>query len=264
MGLVLEVFAFSRAYAANALSAHPGSPTGRMIDHWVTGYTIGPSVVLGLVLLSLFFPDGKLAHRGWWAVVWAAVCGAALVNFWLVTWPMGPVRAGLVGAAEVLARLGGARLLVSCVASLISVLVRLQRAEARERQQLKWFAYGAAVFLSAFYCMMFALVIDGAWATYVVIVIGLLAIPVAVGIAMLRYRLYDIDVVINRTLVYGSLTLILALVYFGGVTATQALFHTLTSQKQLPQLVVVVSTLVIAALFNPLRRRIQSFIDRRF
>ena len=131
MGLVFEVFAFSRAYAANALSTHPGSPTGRMIDHWVTGYTIGPSVVLGLVLLSLFFPDGKLPHRGWWAVVWTAVCGAALVNFWWVTWPLGALGAGLVGAVELLGRFGGASLLVSCVVSLISVLVRLQRAEAR-------------------------------------------------------------------------------------------------------------------------------------
>jgi hypothetical protein len=86
----------------------------------------------------------------------------------------------------------------------------------------------------------------------------------AVGVAMLRYRLYDIDVVINRTLVYGSLTLMLALVYFGGVTATQALFIVLTGQEEQPQLAIVVSTLVIAALFNPLRHRIQSFIDRSF
>jgi hypothetical protein len=87
---------------------------------------------------------------------------------------------------------------------------------------------------------------------------------VAVGVAILRYRLYDIDLIINHTLVYGSLTASLALVYFGGVTATQAIFRTLTGQEHQPQLAVVVSTLVIAALFNPLRRRIQGFIDRRF
>ena len=100
-----------------------------------------------------------------------------------------------------------------------------------------------------------------------VAVLGVFAyasIPVATGVAILRYNLYDIDVVINLTLVYGSLTAMLAFVYFGGVTATQAIFRTLTGQERQPQLAIVVSTLVIAALFNPLRRRIQSFIDRRF
>jgi hypothetical protein len=90
------------------------------------------------------------------------------------------------------------------------------------------------------------------------------AITISIGIAILRYRLYEIDIIINRTLVYGSLTAMLAIVYFGSVTATQAIFRTLTGQEQQPQLAIVVSTLVIAALFNPLRRRIQSFIDSRF
>jgi hypothetical protein len=92
----------------------------------------------------------------------------------------------------------------------------------------------------------------------------MLFIPLAIGVAVLRARLFDIDVVINRTLVYGSLTVMLALVYFGGVAATQAIFRSLTGQEQQPQFAIVVSTLVIAALFNPLRRRNQSFIDRRF
>jgi hypothetical protein len=87
---------------------------------------------------------------------------------------------------------------------------------------------------------------------------------VAIGVAVLKYRLYDIDIIINRTLVYGSLTGILALVYFGGVTATQAVLQAFTDQERLPQLVIVASTLAIAALFNPLRRRVQSFVDRRF
>ena len=92
----------------------------------------------------------------------------------------------------------------------------------------------------------------------------MLFIPLSIGVAVLRARLFDIDVIINRTLVYGSLTAILALVYFGGVTMTQSVLQTLTGQGELPQLAIVASTLVIAALFNPLRRRIQRFIDRRF
>jgi hypothetical protein len=91
-----------------------------------------------------------------------------------------------------------------------------------------------------------------------------MCLPIAVGIAILRYRLYEIDIIINRTLVYGLLTATLALVYFGGVATTQLVFRALTGQQQQPQLAIVVSTLVIAALFNPLRRGIQSFIDRRF
>ena len=96
------------------------------------------------------------------------------------------------------------------------------------------------------------------WISYILVAVGGLSGPIAIGVAILRYRLYNIDVLINRTLVYGSLTALLAAVYFGGVTATQAIVRVLTGQEQQPQLVVVASTLVIAALFNPLRRRIQA------
>ena len=94
--------------------------------------------------------------------------------------------------------------------------------------------------------------------------LGFAGVPVAIGFAVLKYRLYDIDVVINLTLVYGSLTAALVAVYFGGVATTQTILRAFTGQTEQPQLAIVVSTLVIAALFNPLRRRIQSFIDRRF
>jgi hypothetical protein len=139
-----------------------------------------------------------------------------------------------------------------------------------ERQQIKWFAYAAALFGVT---LAVSLIIedllglnpplpDMAWVVFNNAPI--IALYVAVGVAVLKYRLYDIDVIINRTLVYGTLTAMLAFVYFGGVTATQAVLQAFTGQEELPQLVIVASTLVIAALFNPLRRSIQSFIDRRF
>jgi hypothetical protein len=94
--------------------------------------------------------------------------------------------------------------------------------------------------------------------------VGFAGTAIAMSIAILKYRLYEIDILINRTLVYGSLTALLAAVYFGGVATVEAIFRVLTDQGEQPQLAIVVSTLVIAALFNPLRLRIQSFIDRRF
>jgi hypothetical protein len=132
--------------------------------------------------------------------------------------------------------------------------------EGDVRQQIKWFASAAALTLAW-------IIVAEQQSGEIVALWGLLAIasiPVATGIAILRYRLYDIDRIINRTLVYGVLTGILALVYFGGVAASEAIFRALTGQEQPPQIAVVVSTLVIAALFTPLRRRIQRFIDRRF
>jgi hypothetical protein len=151
----------------------------------------------------------------------------------------------------------------SMVASAISMIVRLRRAGRVERQQIKWLAYGGAVVVGAIFV---AGVIANWSATIgtVIIAVALLGLPISTGIAIVRHRLYNIDVVINRTLVYGALTTILAVIYFSGVTATQAVFRAPTGQKQQPQLAIVISTLVIAALFNPLRRRIQAFTDRRF
>jgi hypothetical protein len=144
-----------------------------------------------------------------------------------------------------------------------------------ERQQTKWVLFGILLWLLLMGMLFVPYSIElnlppgsplpwwtlvnstGWWLTMTIV-------PLSLSIAVLRYRLYDIDLLINRTLVYGSLTAVLALVYFGGVAATQAIFRTITGHEEQPQLAVVVSTLVIAALFNPLRRRIQGFIDRRF
>jgi hypothetical protein len=140
--------------------------------------------------------------------------------------------------------------------SLTSLVLRFRRSRGEERQQLKWFVYAGVLSVGA------VLLPSAASSFLQLLVLPLL--PVAAGIAILKYRLYDVDIVINRTLVYGALTASLAAVYFGGVTATQVIFRALTGQQEQPQIAIVISTLVIAALFMPLRRRIQGFIDRRF
>jgi hypothetical protein len=156
-------------------------------------------------------------------------------------------------------------MLLAGVGAVISLFVRFRWARGDERQQIKWFASAAVLTLVWIFVLEQSSLrgLPGAIVDLSALVV-IPSIPIATGIAILRYRLYDIDLLINRTLVYGALTAILVVVYFGGVTLTQALFQTLTSQEQLPQLVVVASTLLIAALFSSLRRRIQSFIDRRF
>jgi hypothetical protein len=153
---------------------------------------------------------------------------------------------------------------------LVAQIYRYRRmSDPSLRQQTKWVVFGIVAALGGgFALFLLDLVVPrGVLAsllgTTAFFLLGLL-IPVSIAVAVLRYHLYDIDLIINRTLVYGSLTLMLALLYFGGVTVTQALFTALTGQVEQPQLAIVVSTLVIAALFSPLRRRIQSFIDRSF
>ncbi len=164
--------------------------------------------------------------------------------------------------------------LVALGASAVAVVLRWRRSRDQERQQIKLLVYTVAItivaILGAFTSSYVLNDIPGAesYPTVLATVVALggiaLGIPVAIGVAILKYRLYDIDLIINRTLVYGALTAALVAVYFVGVATAQAIFRTLAGQEQQPQLAVVVSTLVIAALFNPLRRRIQGFIDRRF
>jgi hypothetical protein len=148
------------------------------------------------------------------------------------------------------------------LAPIAALLLRFRRSTGEERQQIKWVIYAVAVLTVAIAVVSTWPALDGTRIGTVLFLAGFLAIPTAVGIAILRHRLYDIDVIINRTLVYGLLTAVLALVYSGGVVLSQEVLRALTGQGS--TFAVVVSTLVIAALFNPLRRRIQTFIDRRF
>jgi hypothetical protein len=143
-----------------------------------------------------------------------------------------------------------------------SLVVRFRRARGVERQQIKWFAYAAMLFISWAAVEQLLPVRLPPVANELLLIVSLQGLWIAVGVAVLRYRLYDVDVVINRTLVYAVLTFLLGLIYFGAIALSQAALRTLAGGES--SLAVVASTLAIAALFSPLRRRIQAFIDRRF
>jgi hypothetical protein len=258
----------------------------------------------GRVPSGMLFAEGRLPARSWQVVVWMAVCGSALVALWKATlpgpleawtllfWDPNPSVGnplGIRGTAgvvvEIVGKAGSYLLLVSLVFAAVSLISRWVLAKGEERQQIKWFVFAAAMMIAGFPAMVMVsmplLILqvlpwvepweDSLWSLVYflgwglgqfIAVLGLLFLPIAVGVAILKYRLYDIDLLINRTIVYGALTGILALVYLGSVVALQALFRSLTGQGS--QLAIVASTLAIAALFGPLRSRIQTFIDRRF
>ena len=274
VGLLWGMIHFSGEYALYALLAAPGSLPGGEVAAWIYSWLWVLS--LGLhVFLALLFPNGRLlsSRWRWFARLSVLVTSVGVV---LAAFSPGPIAVGLPairnpfgieGLPNVYKPVQGLMLVLICVAA-VSLLMRRLYARGVERQQIKWFTYTVAVAASgATLKYTISEPMDVVWLGWVgraLTLLGLTGIPISMGIAIMRYRLYEIDIVINRTLVYGSLTGILALVYFGSVTATQAIFRALTGQEEQPQLAIVVSTLVIAALFSPLRRRIQSFIDRRF
>jgi hypothetical protein len=260
-------------YAVYALITAPGALPGGAWMVWYGTWARGMGWFLIVAFLLLLFPTGRLPSPRWRPVLWGAM--GYIGVFTLVIW-LSPVlpdtRLAFVSnplgleieIVSVLVELLYVTIPLLLVAGGMAVIVRFHRSRGDERQQLKWFAYAVGVMVVMF-ALWFSLEVAGVLAigslTFVVPLTGL---PVAAGVAILKYRLYDIDIVINRTLVYGSLTLMLLAVYFGGVATAQAIFRSLTGQAGQPQLAVVASTLAIAALFNPLRHRIQTFIDRRF
>ena len=273
-GVALSVGHFGAQYAIYTLLARPDSlPAGEVLA-WIASWIL--PVIIGIqVFAFLLFPTGRLPSERWKWLVWLTV---AFVIAGVITSAfsfganvgLGPIPNPLgIGGFSTFYDAVMWMLPVLYFAVAFSLFVRLRRASGVERQQIKWFAYAVAATISG---IVFAYMIPDTvdtplWfdrAGFALNIAVTPAIPVSMGIAILRYRLYDIDLLINRTLVYGALTAILALVYFGGVATLQAILQTFTGQEQLPQLAIVVSTLVIAALFSPLRRRIQGHIDRRF
>ena len=228
----------------------------------VRGVQIVGEICVGLFFL--LFPGGRFVPR------WTRWLAVAFISF-NVSRDLFP---GFYSGSPVLEMVWEWAFVGFLVSLLWSQIYRFLRVSSpSQRQQSKWVVFGLTLGVVGTFPSQLpvdlSLVGGDTPLTLLFLKVGfvlsLVLIPLSIGVAVLRSHLFDIDLLINRTLVYGSLTLMLALVYFGGVTATQSLFTVLTGQEeQLPQLVVVASTLLIAALFTPLRRRIQSFIDRRF
>ena len=251
------------------------SPAGTAAA-WVSDWLGEPSFV-ALVLLLLLFPDGHFRNRRWrlvgttavvLAVVWAAAIAfepGPLLDLPSVPNPAGVEAAdGLLGVVSVGAQIG---FLVLVPVGVASVVVRFRTAGAKERQRIKWLAMAGGYAIVA----VIAVAVTGAFTdtdtgvgdllTALLIASAITAFPVAAGVAILRNRLYDIDVVIKRTLVYGVLTVTLVVAYLGSVLAFRLILEPVAGESELA---VAASTLAVAALFRPLRSRIQNVVDRRF
>jgi hypothetical protein len=278
----------------NGLAAGYVEPVDNPLERFAGGlvvsyYSWNEDIWIPLVgvFLPLLFPDGRLPSRRWRPLLWLAICGVA---FGVASGALSPgvIEAsewpgvenpygvgGTVGSVlEVLNVVGAVLFVVGVVGAAAAVVVRFRRASGEARQQLKWFASMAGLLGVALLVAGAAVVAEesGAKETTWAYVIGaggwftalfavLIGFPIAIGLAVFRYRLYDIDVVVNRTLVYGSLTALLVGTYFGLVLLFQLALGPITEGNELG---VAVSTLAVAALFRPVRRRIQAVVDRRF
>jgi hypothetical protein len=270
IGLIFGLSHFSAEYAAYDLLAPSRSlPAGEAFA-WLTSWVWVFGLAL-IVYLDLLFPNGRLPSVRWRWFAWftaivllpAAILTALSPGLILSSTLQNPLGIeGLPNASKEIEAFMYALVVVGAS----SMLARLRHAGRIERQQIKWFAYATAVAISGVILKNTVYTAVGLtwvwWVGLVLTTVGVVSSPVAMGIAIFRYRLYQIDIIINRTLVYGSLTAVLASVYLGGVVLLQYAFRALSGEGS--QLAVVASTLIIAALFIPLRRRIQSFIDRRF
>jgi hypothetical protein len=295
LGVIYVTQRFAIAYADHALLETLALPWGEFAA-WFSTWIGFAFPTLG-VFLMLLFPGGRLPTRRWRIVVCLTVFGAAmsalgvafmpgiLLHHRYVENPFGVVGV-IYGKLTTYGFFGGSRILgmtllsTSLLVALFSIILRLRHARGNDRQQLKWFLFAAvpltfvgsldgldgiiANFTTDFMFHPVYMLYSRGLLVPVLYgeVLALLLVPICTYVAILRYNLYDIDVVVNRTLVYGSLTAMLVALYFVGIVVLQRVFVLLTGQRS--TLAVVASTLLIAALFNPLRRRIQSFMDRRF
>jgi hypothetical protein len=252
-------------YAVYAEFDAPGAP-GEAWMTWVGGWARGMGWFLIVPLLLLLFPNGKLPSARWRPALWAAAGFLALFTVAALLSPVSvdtrleSVRHPLgldLEVAESVAVVSFVLAPVLLALSGAAVIARFRRSSGDERQQLKWFVYAVGIAVVLFAAGMTLALVGAAAPSPALWILPLLGLPVATGIAILKHRLYDIDVIVNRTLVYGALSAILA--------GTYALVVTVVSSfARGSELTVAAATLAVAGAFQPLRRRVQAFIDRRF
>jgi hypothetical protein len=262
---------FDVNFAIVGISTNTGALPLPYAAAWLSNTMVWIGPAISFILIPLYFPDGRPVSRRWAFVGWAALGSLPLFTLLYAVAPVEAVQGSgirnplgiealrpFVKTFETVVLLCYIALILAAAGSLV---VRFLRSVGVERQQLKWFTYAAAIVPVWF---LINRPIQVAFPDLFAILDSLFiaAVPIAAGIAILRYRLYDIDLIINRTLVYGVLSLLLGLIYFGAIVLSQAALRTLAGGES--PLAVVASTLAIAALFNPLRQRVQDFIDRRF
>ncbi len=264
-GIIVGIF--TTEYVGRAVYTGLSLP-GVVLADWLSSWSWVLAIGLMVIWVPLLFPDGHLPGPRWRPVAWVgaativADCVASAVATGHAYNGMLPNPVGLAGPiGDALAAFNGsaslALIAILGILSLASVVVRFRRSRAVERQQLKWFLC-AVLFLVAAIVVAFSTQIEAAWYA---LILGVALLPVATGVAVLRYRLYDIDRIISRSLSYAAVTAVLALVFVAGIL----LFQTILSPMLRGNAVAVAaSTLVVAALFQPLRRRVQSRVDRRF
>jgi hypothetical protein len=262
--ILLAVFNFTAQYAplALGLTSRQLSLPGGDLASWLASWINLPGIVIAVVFLPLLFPDGRLPSRRWWPLAIAGALTTVVPTLILAVgyWPLrGPA---LVTQEEEVSPLVDAMFGIAFLASLalgaisvVALVLRFRRAGVVERQQIKWFAYGAALSIP-----LSLFPEADPWGPYLEL-LGTVLLLTGLGIGILRYRLWDIDRLVNRTVVYGLVTVILGGAYALGVLV---LGQVASAGRRPSSLVVAGTTLVAAALFQPLRRRVQRIVDRRF
>ena len=275
-GIAIAGSACAQLYADYVIYNEPGAGPAGDIAFWVSSWLFPAGLFATPMFLMFLFPTGRPASPMWRWVVRLGVV-VLLIGFVSTAFLPGKVEppnfgvdnpfgaSGELGELlRTLSTAGQVSLPLWFFLSIASLIDRRRRASGDERRQLKWFGYAASV-MAVNFGLAFAASAAGLRTTsdvfFVIGAIALAGIPLASGLAILKYRLYDIDVVINRTLVYGALTAVLALIYVGLVFIFQGLLAPITAESDLA---IAASTLAVAALFRPVRTRVQTFIDHRF